>query len=242
MTDRNSSSSSKLWLPVSWEERRNSVRIDCQIEVEADLGTRKQAGTLRDLSWQGFRLETRQPVGKGSLVRILSPAVAEKLQCWCTCRWTGGPTPDGSFFSGFEFQEGPLSPTRQWIRHCLKQLGLPESSLSNRRKANRHETDIPVMVLGHGSSAAQTVPGQMADVSLFGARVLLGRPILAPSLRLFLPVGRTGGPVLPIDGQRCGTRLLRDGRFSHHLSWGHDPRQSREIAAWLVQWRAGEQQ
>jgi len=213
---------------VPWQDRRRRVRADCRLEVTTDLGIARMTGTVIDLSWTGFRLETNRPVPTGSLIQIALPGTESALRCWCTCRWSRAlPATDEEaiFLSGHEFMSGPTSPCEAWIRQSLARLGLHEGCLADRRRSPRFATKLPAKILGRDE-----VWGEIVNISALGANLILPCPIFDKSLQLLLPVA---GREVRLECSRRATRLVSGKGFSNHVCWEHLPRQVQEVESWL---------
>ncbi|MBT9588593.1 PilZ domain-containing protein [bacterium] len=223
----------QLWAPrlelTPWQDRRRRVRADCRLEVTTDLGTCRMTGYVMDLSWTGFRLETSRPVPSGSLVQMSPPNDQPGLRCWCTCRWSRNlPARRGAapaFLSGHEFMPGPMSPSEGWVRQSLARLGMEEACLADRRRTPRFATHLPAKILGRDE-----LWGEITNISLHGANLLLPCPVFDKPLQLLVPVA---DQEIRLQCSRRATRLVSGAGFSNHLSWEHLPAQIRAVALWL---------
>lgn len=127
-------------------ERRQLVRVRCRIPIQIRVGERTISGWVIDMGVQGIRIRTGIPLKKGQAVAIRATVSQQSSQAWVSCRVMWVRTVEGGkhCLSGIRFHETRDNLRRTWVHRLLRELGLNENSLHERREFIRVDGRIPV--------------------------------------------------------------------------------------------------
>lgn len=208
-----------LFLPneVSLEERRKVVRIRCHLRVKVDLGRRFTSATVVDMGPQGMRLKLGERV-RGRLQvtysekdkRISVPTVGGRV-LWC--RKLGTETLD--YIAGVAYEGDAASTRGTWVYLILREIGLDEKAVFERRRHIRVAGQVPLAAEFQG----RVLQGAgMVDVGAGG--LLLNAPPLREGSELKLTLGPYQQlPALALNGvvvsrkEALGVGYLHGVRF-----------------------------
>lgn len=127
-------------------ERRQLVRVRCRIPIQIRVGEKTLSGWVVDMGVQGIRVRTGEALKKGQAVAIRATVSQQSTQAWVNCRimWAR-PVENGKhYLAGARFHETRENLRRTWVHKLLRELGLNENSLRERREFIRVDGRIPV--------------------------------------------------------------------------------------------------
>ncbi|MCW5871409.1 MAG: PilZ domain-containing protein, partial [Candidatus Eremiobacteraeota bacterium] len=127
-------------------ERRQLVRVRCRIPIQIRVGERTISGWVVDMGVQGIRVRTGEGLKKGQAVAIRATVSQQSSQAWVNCRimWAR-PVENGKhYLAGARFHETRENLRRTWVHRLLRELGLNENSLRERREFIRVNGRVPV--------------------------------------------------------------------------------------------------
>jgi hypothetical protein len=126
-------------------ERRQLVRVRCRIPIQMRLSERTAGGWILDMGVQGIRVRTNEPLKKGLILPVRATLSQQANQVWVNCRvmWSR-PASDGKYYlAGARFHETRENLRKTWVHRLLRELGLNENSLRERREFIRVDGRVP---------------------------------------------------------------------------------------------------
>lgn len=198
-------------------ERRQLVRVRCRIPVQIRCADRVISGWVIDIGVQGVRLRTAEPIKKGTEVSMRATLAHQSGQAWVGCRvmWSRA-TEDGlNWLGGIRFAETRENLRRTWVHKLLRELGLNDNSLRERREFIRADGSIPVRVQSLREPAAGVIEVESINVGVAGLLLRTTRP-LYPGEHYRCWVGPWGKlpEVGPVPGEVLSSRPDRGGGAS----------------------------
>ncbi|MBI3924781.1 MAG: PilZ domain-containing protein [Armatimonadetes bacterium] len=203
-------------------ERRRLVRVRSHLRVTVGIGKHAQQAFLHDIGVKGLRLKLRQKVAAGRHLQVTyadsSPDYPEK-QIRCRVTWCRQLPGEKSYSCGAVYDDTPERMRASWVSCILRELGLDETTIVERRKHIRITSDEVAVGLTDAEGQAVNAP-ELVDLSAGGAMVRT-RNRLHPGQRLSMRVGplqsleplRIGAEVLKCDLDRPTSSLVTSLRF-----------------------------
>lgn len=162
-------------------ERRQLVRVRCRIPVQLKLNERTLTGWIVDMGVQGIRLRTGEPVKAGSVLPVRATVSQQSAQSWVNCRVAWSRPSDGGkyFLAGARFNETGANLRRTWVHRLLRELGLNENSLRERREFLRVQSRVPVRLRSLKDSVTGIIEVESLNLGVAGLLVLSRQPLYA---------------------------------------------------------------
>lgn len=115
---------------VVTEERRDVIRMSCRIKLECHIGPKVVEAVASNLSLKGARLETREPLKKGSEI-VLSQPDSSAGPVTCKVMWVRRVGDNHS--AGLLYADTDERMARSWLKEVLMQMGFRSGKIKERR-------------------------------------------------------------------------------------------------------------
>lgn len=160
-------------------ERRQLVRVRCRIPVQVRLEQRTISGWIIDIGVQGIRLRTGEPLKKGLTVPVRATVSHQSSQVWVNCRlmWARGVTDGKYYLSGARFQETRENLRKTWVHRLLRELGLNDNSLRERREFIRVNGRVPARLQSLKEPGEGVMQVETLNLGVAGLLVRTARPL-----------------------------------------------------------------
>ena len=160
-------------------ERRQLVRVRCRIPIQIRLPDRTASGWIIDMGVQGIRVRTGELIKKGLTVPVRATVSQQSSQIWVNCRvmWSR-PASDGKYFlAGARFHETRENLRKTWVHRLLRELGLNENSLRERREFIRVDGRVPVRMQSMKDPSAAVQPVVTLNLGVAGLLLRTTQPL-----------------------------------------------------------------
>jgi len=160
-------------------ERRQLVRVRCRIPVQIKQQDKTVSGWIVDMGVQGVRLRTQSALKKGLVIPVRATVSQQSTQVWVNCRvmWSRSAT-DGKYcFAGARFHETRENLRKTWVHRLLRELGLNENSLRERREFIRVDGRVPVRMQSLKEPSSGVQPVETLNLGVAGLLVRTTHPL-----------------------------------------------------------------
>jgi hypothetical protein len=160
-------------------ERRQLVRVRCRIPIQIRLPQRTASGWVIDMGVQGVRLRLGEPLKVGSIVPLRATLEHQTQQAWVQCKlmWVR-PSSDGKYFlAGARFHETRENLRRTWVHRLLRELGLNDNALKERREFIRADGSVPVRLKSLKEPGEGLLEVESLNVGVAGLLLRTARPL-----------------------------------------------------------------
>lgn len=189
----------------STEDRRKVIRLRCRFAVYCIDLKEITPATVVDMGLQGLRLECAKGLKKEARVSLVyRGAVGERgavslaqleqnrqaaIESGVRCKvsWSRKEKHLKTYQVGLTYADSPERMSRSWVKRILKEIGLDEKSIFQRRKIVRVISCIPCRIGRH----ANTQRGRVVNMGAGGALLQTEEPFEKGSL-LELDIGPYG--------------------------------------------------
>ena len=166
-------------LLYSPSERRQLVRVRCRIPIQLKVRQRTLSGWIVDMGVQGVRIRLSEMLTKGSTVPIRATVSQQSSQVWVNCRiqWSRNASDGKYYLAGARFHETRENLRKTWVHRLLRELGLNENSLRERREFIRVAGRVPVRMQSLKEPSAEPQPVETLNLGVAGLLVRTTTPL-----------------------------------------------------------------
>lgn len=160
-----------------FEERRELVRMHCDLKVVYTVGSQSYQGRVVDMSLGGMLLRCQQPPLLSSVTSVTYREAAEaewEPTVRCRVQWVKPQRRDEGYCVGLSYYENEEVLRRAWVKVILRQLGFPADRLFRKRKYVRVSCFIPVRVVRQPEGE---VEGRLYNLAAKGALLEATAPV-----------------------------------------------------------------
>lgn len=160
-------------------ERRQLVRVRCRIPVQVRVGERTVNGWILDMGVQGVRLRTSELLKSGGVLPVRATVSQQSSQTWVNCRikWSRSTEGGKYYLAGARFNETRENLRRTWVHRLLRELGLNENSLRERREFIRVPSQIPARVQSLKNPGAGVIQVETLNIGVAGLLIRTATPV-----------------------------------------------------------------
>lgn len=190
-------------------ERRQLVRVRCRIPIQIRVKERTVGGWIIDIGVQGVRIRTGEPLKGGSILPVRATVSQQANQVWVNCRimWSRSVDNGKYHLSGARFHETRDNLKRTWVHRLLRELGLNDNSLRERREFIRADGKVPVRVQSLKEPASGVAQVETLNLGVAGLLLRSSRPLYpGEQYRCWVGPWRDLPEVGPIPGEVLSCR------------------------------------
>ena len=153
------------------EERRGTIRMQCQLLVEVNTPAGMQLSTVTDLSPKGMRLEGPTKLPQGHSLQVALPK-SKFGEVNCQVVWCKPVAGTRNFTLGLSFADTGPNLAKSWLKEKLRELGFDAGKINERRNFIRFPApNVEVLLVdGVGDVLAE---GRLVNFGYGGALVAL---------------------------------------------------------------------
>ncbi|MEW6282419.1 MAG: PilZ domain-containing protein [Candidatus Eremiobacterota bacterium] len=149
---------------ASYVERRRSVRLNCDYQVNCNSTTASFPGRVLDVGLTGLRLTALTKLPRGMTLSVVPVEGGGPVPC--LVRWS---RKEGDVWvAGVSFELRPSELVRSWVAVLLAGVGFNEEAVYQRRTAVRAPADLPAQLR---SPTDDIVQGRVIDLGVGGALI-----------------------------------------------------------------------
>lgn len=171
----------RLWLRLrslrqsgrisNWDfsERRELVRLRCQLEVVYSVGDNSYSGQIMDMSLGGMLLRCLQPPGLASLTKITYINKEEKIKentVRCRVQWSKANKKDAIHHVGLSYCDSEEVLRNSWVKFELHKLGFNPKRVFQKRRHVRAHCFIPARIYSQDKISQE---GRLYNLGASGA-------------------------------------------------------------------------
>jgi c-di-GMP-binding flagellar brake protein YcgR len=160
-------------------ERRELVRMRCDLEISYTVGSRRYFGHIVDMSLGGMLLRCSQPPTMASITDVtykVPLAGVKEDTVRCRVQWVKRRRKDQIHFVGLSYYSSEEVLRNSWVKASLRELGFRPERLFRKRKFVRVNCFIPVRLLS-GSPSTRPVEGRLYNLGAKGALLEADAPV-----------------------------------------------------------------
>lgn len=164
----------------NWDfgERRELVRIRCQLDVSYTIGSRTYQGQILDMSLGGMMLRCPQAPIQGSMTDVTYAVPRQGVSeptVRCRVQWLRSRHSDHAHFVGLSYSSNEDVLRNSWVKASLRELGFRPERIFQKRKHVRVNCFIPAQVaVSDGSHIEGRLYNLGANGALLEARSQVG--------------------------------------------------------------------
>ncbi len=151
---------------VPVDERREIVRVSCEIPVTCSYRQKDYPVTVADMGLSGLRLEGPRRFPKGKHVTLAHRSGGPIL---CLVVWSRPKNEEARFLTGVRFKDTIENLKKSWVQTELTRLGFVPGRIVERRKHVRVDADVRAVIANQ--SGDLLVEGRMRNVGISGALI-----------------------------------------------------------------------
>lgn len=127
-------------------ERRQMVRVRCHIPVQCRPAETTRSGWILDMGLQGMRVRFSSPLKVGSIVPVRATMPGHARPTWVKfqVRWVRALKHNKGYSHGICYAQSADEVKGSWVSVLLRELGLDDRRLHERREYIRAEGRLPV--------------------------------------------------------------------------------------------------
>lgn len=160
-------------------ERRQLVRVRCRIPIQIRVKDRTVGGWIIDIGVQGIRVRTGEQLRNGGIFPVRATVSQQSNQAWVNCRvvWSRSSEGGKHYLAGARFHETRDNLKRTWVHRLLRELGLNDNSLRERREFIRADGKVPVRVQSSKDPSTGMVQVETINLGVAGLLLRTSRPL-----------------------------------------------------------------
>lgn len=151
---------------VPIDERREIVRVACQIPVGCGYRNQQYPVTVVDMGLSGLRLKSPTRFPRGKLVTLSHAGGGPVL---CMVVWVRSRGKNEGFELGLRFHDTIDNLRNSWVQNELTRLGFIPGRIQERRKHIRVDADVRAVIANR--SGELLVEGRLRNVGISGAMI-----------------------------------------------------------------------
>lgn len=159
-------------------ERRELVRLRCQLDVQYTIGSRKYQGQILDMSLGGMMLRCPQPPAQGSMTDVTYETPMEGVSeqtVRCRVQWVRSRRSDHAHFLGLSYSSNEDVLRNSWVKAILRDLGFRPERVFQKRKYVRVNCFIPAEIRFNDNDA---VEGRLYNLGANGTLLEAKSPVV----------------------------------------------------------------